>query len=145
MTNEEMIIKELNEINRKLDEILMELRSTRHAESFLKNRNADESTVSEFLCQLGVPRALLGFKYLRDIILILLEDNKNMLISEVYDEVAKKHGIVGIHKIERAIRYVKERTIQYGNQELLSKIYGENVTKLTNKEFIKTIVIKFTL
>lgn len=145
MTNEERIIKELNEINRKLDEILMELCSTWHAESFLKNRNTDESTVSGFLCQLGVPVASSGFKYLRDAILILLESEKSMYISEVYNVISEKYGIAKISRIEKAIRYAKERTIQYGNQELLSEIFGENVERLTNTKFIMTIVFKFTL
>lgn len=103
--------------------------------------------VSELLHQLGVPPHTKGYAYLKDSILLVYEDVKYMMkiTKNLYPTIAKMHETTS-SRVERSIRNTIELTLERGDQDLLTQIFGHAVktpnSKLTNSEFIAIIAEK---
>jgi len=109
-----------------------------------------EMRVTEIIHQIGVPAHIKGYQYLRDAILMAIEDDEiiNAVTKRLYPAVAKKHGTTS-SRVERAIRHAIEVAWDRGDVDVLNSYFGYTVHtgrgKPTNSEFIAMIADKFRL
>ena len=110
----------------------------------------DECTVTEILHQIGVPAHIKGYQFLRDAILMTMEnqDYINSVTKRLYPEIAKRNGTTA-SRVERAIRHAIEVAWDRGDLETLQKYFGYTVSnvkgKPTNSEFIAMIADRLQL
>jgi two-component system response regulator (stage 0 sporulation protein A) len=99
------------------------------------------STVNRLLHRLGVPAEFKGATYLREAILLVLEDERNLseVTKRLYPEIGRRFGI-SASLVERNLRHVIEHTWTYGNLEVLYETFGATIRatagKPTNSSFI---------
>jgi two-component system response regulator (stage 0 sporulation protein A) len=101
-------------------------------------------SVGRLLRGLGVPEEFKGFGYLREAVLLVLEDEKNLaeVTKRLYPEVGRRFGAPAT-LVERNLRHVIEHTWTYGNLDTLYATFGATVRastgKPTNSSFIARI------
>lgn len=104
----------------------------------------DEVRVSEILHQIGVPAHIKGYQFLRDAILLTMEDQDyiNAVTKRLYPEIAKQNGTTA-SRVERAIRHAIEVAWDRGDVDTLNSYFGYTIHNLrgkpTNSEFIAMI------
>lgn len=109
-----------------------------------------EMRVTEIIHQIGVPAHIKGYQYLRDSILMAIEDEEiiNSITKQLYPAVAKKHATTS-SRVERAIRHAIEVAWDRGDVDVLNSYFGYTIHtsrgKPTNSEFIAMISDKFRL
>ncbi len=109
-----------------------------------------EMRVTEILHQIGVPAHIKGYQYLRDAILLSIEDDSiiNAVTKRLYPSVAKKHATTS-SRVERAIRHAIEVAWDRGDVDVLNSYFGYTIHngrgKPTNSEFIAMISDRFRL
>ena len=109
-----------------------------------------ESRVTEIIHEIGVPAHIKGYRYLREGILIAVEDREviNAVTKVLYPEVAKRFATTA-SRVERAIRHAIEVAWDRGDLETLQKYFGYTVSnakgKPTNSEFIAMIADRLQL
>jgi len=109
-----------------------------------------ESTVTAIIHEIGVPAHIKGYQYLREAIMIAVEDMDviNAVTKILYPEVAKRFGTTA-SRVERAIRHAIEVAWDRGDLETLQKYFGYTVSnakgKPTNSEFIAMIADRLQL
>lgn len=109
-----------------------------------------EMQVTEIIHRVGVPAHIKGYQYLRDAILLAIEDEQiiNAVTKRLYPTVAKMHGTTS-SRVERAIRHAIEVAWDRGDVEVLNSYFGYTIHndrgKPTNSEFIAMISDKFRL
>ena len=109
-----------------------------------------ELEVTEIIHQIGVPAHIKGYQYLRDAILMAIEDGEiiNAVTKRLYPAVAKKHGTTS-SRVERAIRHAIEVAWDRGDVDTLTAYFGYTIHnergKPTNSEFIAMISDRFRL
>lgn len=109
-----------------------------------------EMRVTEIIHQIGVPAHIKGYQYLRDSILMAIEDEEiiNAVTKRLYPAVAKKHATTS-SRVERAIRHAIEVAWDRGDVDTLNSYFGYTIHtgrgKPTNSEFIAMISDKFRL
>ncbi len=103
-----------------------------------------ENYVSGVLKEIGVPPHLLGYKYLRHILLMAME-NPNIhraITTRLYPAVAAAYATTP-ERVERSIRHAIEVAWIRGRLDVLEKYFGytvkENKGKPTNGEFIAMV------
>jgi two-component system response regulator (stage 0 sporulation protein A) len=112
--------------------------------------NDIEMRVTEIIHQIGVPAHIKGYQYLRDAILMAIEDDRiiNAVTKRLYPAVAKRHGTTS-SRVERAIRHAIEVAWDRGDVDMLNSYFGYTIHqsrgKPTNSEFIAMIADKFRL
>lgn len=112
--------------------------------------DSDELTVTEILHQIGVPAHIKGYQYLREAIMITVQDMDviNAVTKVLYPEVAKRFCTTP-SRVERAIRHAIEVAWDRGDLETLQKYFGYTVNsakgKPTNSEFIAMIADRLQL
>ena len=112
--------------------------------SLLKNR------VTEIIHEIGVPAHIKGYQYLREAIMLAVEDMEiiNAVTKILYPEVAKRFATTP-SRVERAIRHAIEVAWDRGDLETLQRFFGYTVNsakgKPTNSEFIALIADKLQL
>lgn len=100
-----------------------------------------ESDVTNMLHDIGVPAHIKGFTYLREAIILLIEDETmlNRVTKTLYPIVAKKFRTTP-SRVERAIRHAIEVAWARGKMETIDHMFGCTVNvvkgKPTNSEFI---------
>ena len=100
--------------------------------------------VTEILHQIGVPAHIKGYHYLRDAIMMAVEDMDvlNAVTKVLYPTVAKHHQTTA-SRVERAIRHAIEVAWSRGKLDTLDELFGYTVSngkgKPTNSEFIALI------
>lgn len=103
-----------------------------------------ETQVTELLHEIGIPAHIKGYHYLRDSILMAVEDMDilNAITKILYPTVAKKHQTTS-SRVERAIRHAIEVAWSRGKIDTLEKLFGYTVSngkgKPTNSEFIALV------
>ncbi len=103
-----------------------------------------EIQVTEILHQIGVPAHIKGYHYLRDSIIMAVEnpDIINAVTKQLYPGVAKKYGTTP-SRVERAIRHAIEVAWDRGDVDILNSYFGYTIHntrgKPTNSEFIAMI------
>lgn len=106
--------------------------------------------VTEILHQIGVPAHIKGYHYLRDSILMAVEDPEiiNAVTKQLYPSVAKRYNTTS-SRVERAIRHAIEVAWDRGDVDVLNSYFGYTIHntrgKPTNSEFIAMIADKLCL
>lgn len=114
------------------------------------DNNSLEMRVTEIIHQVGVPAHIKGYQYLRDAILMSIEDDDiiNAVTKRLYPAVAKKYNTTS-SRVERAIRHAIEVAWDRGDVDVLNGYFGYTIHtgrgKPTNSEFIAMIADKFRL
>ncbi len=109
-----------------------------------------EMQVTEIIHQIGVPAHIKGYQYLRDSIMMAIEDEEiiNAVTKRLYPSVAKKHATTS-SRVERAIRHAIEVAWDRGDVDVLNSYFGYTIHtgrgKPTNSEFIAMISDRFRL
>lgn len=110
-----------------------------------KNKEEDlESRVTDMLHEIGIPAHIKGYHYLRDAIIMAVEDMDvlNAITKVLYPTVAKKYQTTS-SRVERAIRHAIEVAWSRGKLDTLDELFGYTVSngkgKPTNSEFIALI------
>ena len=122
-------------------------------ESLEQDRNHShslEAMVTSIIHEVGVPAHIKGYQYLREAILIAVDDIDviNAVTKVLYPEAAKRFGTTA-SRVERAIRHAIEVAWDRGDLETLQKYFGYTVSnvkgKPTNSEFIAMIADRLQL
>lgn len=115
----------------------------------LKNRNL-EMDVTSIIHEIGVPAHIKGYQYLRDAIIMSVEDMEmlNSITKILYPTIAKKHQTTP-SRVERAIRHAIEVAWSRGKMDTIDELFGYTVStgkgKPTNSEFVALIADKIRL
>ena len=103
-----------------------------------------EKQVTDLLHEIGIPAHIKGYHYLRDSILMVVDDMDilNAITKILYPTVAKKHQTTA-SRVERAIRHAIEVAWSRGKLDTLERLFGYTVSngkgKPTNSEFIALV------
>lgn len=117
------------------------------------NQNAEpdlEVVISGIMHQIGVPAHIKGYQYLREAIILAINDNEmmNSVTKLLYPTVAKSFSTTS-SRVERAIRHAIEVAWDRGDVDVLSSYFGYTIQnergKPTNSEFIAMISDKLRL
>ena len=109
-----------------------------------------EEMVTAIIHEVGVPAHIKGYHYLRDAIMMAVEDMDvlNAVTKVLYPTVAKHHQTTA-SRVERAIRHAIEVAWSRGKLDTLDELFGYTVSngkgKPTNSEFIALIADKIRL
>lgn len=106
------------------------------------------SEVTTMMHQIGVPAHVKGYQYIRDAILMVVDDVSLLgaVTKELYPGIAKKHATAS-SRVERGIRHAIELAWERGQTDTLKRIFGYSMNierqKPTNSEFIALLSDKF--
>ena len=109
-----------------------------------------KNMVTSVIHEIGVPAHIKGYQYLREAIIIAVNDMEviNAVTKVLYPAVAKRFGTTP-SRVERAIRHAIEVAWDRGDLETLQKYFGYTVSnvkgKPTNSEFIAMIADRLQL
>lgn len=109
-----------------------------------------ESDVTEIIHEIGVPAHIKGYQYLRDAIIMSVNDMDmlNSITKVLYPTIAKKYQTTA-SRVERAIRHAIEVAWSRGKMDTIDEMFGYTIHndkgKPTNSEFIALITDKIRL
>ena len=111
-----------------------------------KGTNEDnlDTLVTNMLHEIGIPAHIKGYHYLRDAIIMAVEDMDvlNAITKILYPTVAKRYQTTS-SRVERAIRHAIEVAWNRGKLDVLDNLFGYTVShgkgKPTNSEFIALV------
>lgn len=109
-----------------------------------------EADVTDMIHEIGVPAHIKGYQYLRDAIMMAVEDNEMLgsVTKVLYPTIAKKHRTTP-SRVERAIRHAIEVAWSRGKMDTIDDLFGYTVSngkgKPTNSEFVALIADKIRL
>lgn len=109
-----------------------------------------ESEVTSIIHEVGVPAHIKGYHYLRDAIIMSVNDMEMLgaVTKILYPAIAKKHNTTS-SRVERAIRHAIEVAWSRGRIETIEDLFGYTINegkgKPTNSEFIALIADKIRL
>ena len=109
-----------------------------------------EKDVTDMIHEIGVPAHIKGYQYLREAIMMSVEDNTMLssITKILYPTIAKKFQTTP-SRVERAIRHAIEVAWSRGRMETLDSLFGYTVNtgkgKPTNSEFIALIADRIRL
>ena len=109
-----------------------------------------ESKVTNIIHEIGVPAHIKGYQYLRDAIMMAVEDMNmlNAITKVLYPTIAKNHHTTP-SRVERAIRRAIEVAWGRGKMDTIDELFGYTVSvgkgKPTNSEFIAMIADRLQL
>ena len=119
-------------------------------ESAVGQELALEVRVTEVIHQVGVPAHIKGYQYLREAIMMAVDDMEAVgaITKILYPSIAKKFKTTS-SRVERAIRHAIEVAWDRGDIETLQSYFGYTVSgvkgKPTNSEFISMIADRLRL
>ena len=114
------------------------------------SQDCDELTVTEILHQVGVPAHIKGYQYLREAIMIAVNDMDviNAITKVLYPQGARTFSTTP-SRVERAIRHAIEVAWSRGKVDTIEELFGYTVSdrkgKPTNSEFIALLADKIRL
>lgn len=109
-----------------------------------------EEEVTEILHQIGIPAHIKGYLYLRDSILMVVEDIDLLgsVTKILYPAIAEKFSTTP-SRVERAIRHAIEVAWSRNNIDIIKKFFGYTIRtekgKPTNSEFIAMMADRMRL
>lgn len=109
-----------------------------------------EMSITGIIHQIGVPAHIKGYHYLREAILLSVQDTAMMssVTKQLYPRVAKKFNTTA-SRVERAIRHAIEVAWDRGDVDILNSYFGYTIQnsrgKPTNSEFIAMIADKIRM
>jgi len=98
--------------------------------------------VTKLLSDIGVPQHLLGYRYLREVIVLCLEDQSLLrgVMDGVYVTISEQHE-TNVTNLERNIRSAVVSAFKGGSNDTIKAVFGNNYTKRpTNVHFIAACV-----
>ena len=128
----------------KLEEMEPEEETQADAERKLENE------VTSVIHEVGVPAHIKGYHYLRDAIIMSVNDMEMLgaVTKILYPAIAKKHNTTS-SRVERAIRHAIEVAWSRGRIETIDELFGYTINegkgKPTNSEFIALIADRIRL
>ncbi len=153
----ELLIKRIEELrDENLDDlensfIVKESKSSYiELSSKAKSKDDLEALVTNIIHEVGVPAHIKGYQYLREAIMMTVEDIDiiNQITKQLYPDIAHKFKTTS-SRVERAIRHAIEIAWGRGQLETVQNIFGYTVNsqkgKPTNSEFIAMIADKLRL
>lgn len=133
--------------------ILLSGWQSKSGNKYLKPINMErdlELMITEIIHQIGVPAHIKGYHYLRDAIILSVNNPEyiNSITKLLYPTVAKMHNTTS-SRVERAIRHAIEVAWDRGNVDVLDSYFGYTINngrgKPTNSEFVAMIADKLRL
>lgn len=109
-----------------------------------------ETEVTNLIHEVGVPAHIKGYQYLRESILMAIEDMDilNAITKQLYPAIAAKFDTTP-SRVERAIRHAIEVAWSRGKMDTLEKLFSYSISmgkgKPTNSEFIALIADRMRL
>ena len=109
-----------------------------------------EADVTEIIHEIGVPAHIKGYQYLRDAIVMSVNDMDmlNSITKVLYPTIAKKYQTTS-SRVERAIRHAIEVAWSRGKMDTIDDMFGYTIHngkgKPTNSEFIALITDRIRL
>lgn len=109
-----------------------------------------EEEVSETLISLGVPAHIRGYQYLRDAIMMAVQnkDVLNLVTKVLYPAVARMNNTTP-GRVERSMRHAIELSWARGDREAIADMFGYPVAskhgKPTNSEYVALIADKIRI
>ena len=109
-----------------------------------------EVIITNMIHEIGVPAHIKGYQYLRDSILMAVEDMDilNSITQQLYPSIAQKYHTTP-SRVERAIRHAIEVAWGRGKMDTINELFGYTVHaekgKPTNSEFVALIADKIRL
>ena len=106
----------------------------------------DDITIHE----IGVPAHIKGYQYLRDAIIMCVNDMDllNSITKALYPSIAKKY-VTTPSRVERALRHAIEVAWSRGKMDTIYSLFGYTINsgkgKPTNSEFVALIADKIRL
>lgn len=103
-----------------------------------------EVMVTDIIHQIGVPAHIKGYHYLREAIIMSIEDTEmiNAVTKRLYPSIAKLYRTTS-SRVERAIRHAIEVAWDRGDVDTLNSYFGYTIHSLrgkpTNSEFVAMI------
>ena len=103
-----------------------------------------ENVVTEALHELGVPPHIKGYQYIREAIILTINDINviDAVTKVLYPEIAKKFSTTS-SRVERAIRHATLRAWDNGSAEAQQKYFGRSMagggSRPSNSEFIAVV------
>ena len=144
-------LKMSQNINGKMNFFIKDAKPTYINIENTKNKEDNlEALVTNIIHEVGVPAHIKGYQYLRDGIIMVIEDINvlNQITKQLYPDLAKKHKTTP-SRVERAIRHAIEVAWTRGQIATVESIFGYTVNankgKPTNSEFIAMIADKLRL
>ncbi|MDD2211410.1 MAG: sporulation transcription factor Spo0A, partial [Clostridia bacterium] len=120
-----------------------------YQQPLVRSRNLDLE-VTNIIHQMGVPAHIKGYQYLRDAILLVINEISLLgaITKELYPTIAEKYETTP-SRVERAIRHAIELAWDRGNVDMMTKFFGYTINiergKPTNSEFIAMIADKLRM
>lgn len=137
--------------SKKQEDILIdEVPVEKEEENRESKKYAMERDVTSMLHKLGFPAHIKGYQYLREAIMMSVEDMELLegVTKILYPAIAKKYQTTP-SRVERAIRHAIEVAWNRGNTDLFESLFGYTIDmgkgKPTNSEFIAMIADKLRL
>ena len=133
-----------------MDALLERMRAACHREAPKPQPVDLRGAVTEIIHEIGVPAHIKGYQYLRQAIILTVQDMDliNAVTKVLYPAVAK-HFNTTPSRVERAIRHAIEVAWDRGDLETLQKYFGYTVSNTkgnpTNSEFIAMIADRLVL
>ncbi len=146
-------IKEVNNfsfVNVGSIDILKESKSQYIGTNLINKEKNLEIEITNLIHDIGVPAHIKGYQYLRDAIMIVVNNMKiiNQITKTLYPTIATKYGTTP-SRVERAIRHAIEVAWSRGQVETMDTIFGYTINNLkgkpTNSEFIAMLADKLRL
>ena len=109
-----------------------------------------EADVTEIIHEIGVPAHIKGYQYLRDAIVMSVNDMDmlNSITKILYPTIAKKYQTTS-SRVERAIRHAIQVAWSRGKMDTIDEMFGYTIHngkgKPTNSEFIALITDRIRL
>ena len=127
----------------------------KYARAVLKGENNEDAKLLEIeitniIHEIGVPAHIKGYHYLRDAIIMVVEDISLLgaVTKELYPAIARENNTTP-SRVERAIRHAIEVAWNRGRLETINNLFGYTVQtdkgKPTNSEFIAIIADKLRI
>lgn len=143
--NNELLLGRLRSIQNKVDMKTGQVKIINPAEHKKTYEPRDlETDVTNMIHEIGVPAHIKGYQYLRDAIMMAIEDMDmlNSVTKVLYPTIAKNHQTTP-SRVERAIRHAIEVAWSRGKMDTIDELFGYTVStgkgKPTNSEFIALI------
>lgn len=142
---------DIEHVVRRIEHILKDGTKIRKESERIEERVSSEHAllqeVTKVLLELGMPTNVKGYQYLRDGILLAIEDISMLhyITKSVYPSIAEKYDATP-GSVERAIRNAIEICFTRTRGDVLYKMFGNAIDvdkgKVTNSEFIGLIADK---
>lgn len=150
--NLDVLMKRIHQLSGSNDK---EGNKMKYARAVLKDRNEEDSKqleieITNIIHEIGVPAHIKGYHYLRDAIIMVVEDIELLgaVTKELYPAIAQSNKTTP-SRVERAIRHAIEVAWNRGRMETINNLFGYTVQmdkgKPTNSEFIAIIADKLRI